>query len=333
MNKGMKVSIILPVYNVEKYLRECMESAVNQTLDSVELIAVNDGSTDNSLNILEEYREKYNIKIINQENKGLSEARNSGLRIASGEYVYFLDSDDYIDLEAMEYCYNKCKENDLDIINFDAISFQDENDKEAKLDIEEEYDRGHILNSDVYKGEDFYNYLISNNAYRQPVWLSMYKTSFLKENNLDFYPGLIHEDELFTKIAYLQSSRIIYVPKQFFHRRVRSNSIMTSKMSRKKVESIVIIAENIYNYYYKNKNNLKDETINNIIKYCDSLYSIALRRSDKFDGTNSEKKELRKEIINSIKARQDIYSTRLKIQVSLPKLYELVYEAKQKIKR
>ena len=99
----INVSIVIPVYNVEKYLKQCLESVVNQTLDKIEVICINDGSTDNSLNILKEYEKKYNnIIIIDQENKGPGFARNIGMKRASGKYIYFLDSDDYIELNAME---------------------------------------------------------------------------------------------------------------------------------------------------------------------------------------------------------------------------------------
>ncbi|MDU1538690.1 MAG: glycosyltransferase [Paeniclostridium sordellii] len=332
MTKDIKVSIILPVYNVEKYLRECLESAINQTLDSIELIAVNDGSTDDSLKILEEYKKNYGIKIITQENKGLSEARNSGLREAKGEYVYFLDSDDYIDLDSMSYCYNKAKENKLDIINFDALSFKD--DKNSKVNLDEDYDRSNMIDSDkVYKGEDYYNYLMRNNAYRQPVWLNMYRRKFLLENNLIFYPGLIHEDELFTKIAYLKCEKIMYISKQFFFRRVRANSIMTTNMSKNKVESLVIIVENIYDYYKDNQNTLMDETKNNIIKYLESLCSIALTRNLIMNGSNEEKVVLRNKIIKCIDKKIELKSTRLKIQITFPKLYDRLYKIRTYIKK
>ena len=90
MKNEVMVSIIIPVYNVEKYLQECLESAINQTYKNIEIIAINDGSTDSSLAILEEYASKYgNLKIVNQENKGMSGARNAGLKVANGEYIYF----------------------------------------------------------------------------------------------------------------------------------------------------------------------------------------------------------------------------------------------------
>ena len=116
-----KVSVIVPVYNVEKYIDKCLESLVNQTLKDIEIIIVNDGSTDNSIKIVEEYKEKYKNKIIylEKENGGLSDARNYGIQYAKGEYIAFLDSDDYVDRKMYEKLYNKAIENNSDIVECD----------------------------------------------------------------------------------------------------------------------------------------------------------------------------------------------------------------------
>ncbi len=116
MMDNIKVSIIVPVYNVEKYLQSCMDSLVNQTLEDIEIICVNDGSTDNSLEILESYAKKDSrIKVFTIENSGNSIARNYGIKIAKGKYVGFVDSDDYINETMFEKLYNSCEQNDLDL--------------------------------------------------------------------------------------------------------------------------------------------------------------------------------------------------------------------------
>ena len=185
MKNEVMVSIIIPVYNVEKYLQECLESAINQTYKNIEIIAINDGSTDSSLAILEEYASKYgNLKIVNQENKGMSGARNAGLKVANGEYIYFLDSDDFIDLNMIEECVVLAEKNNLDIINFDAHVFYD---GDFKSDFNPKYNRSKFLNQGIYLGQDFYRYSRNNNAYRAAVWLSFYRTDFLRNFNLNFY--------------------------------------------------------------------------------------------------------------------------------------------------
>ena len=113
-NNNPKISVIIPVYNVEDYLEECLDSIINQTFKDLEIICINDGSQDNSLNILEEYAEKDNrIKIITTKNQGLSAARNRGLENITGDYVYFIDSDDYLELTAFEELYAVSEEKSL----------------------------------------------------------------------------------------------------------------------------------------------------------------------------------------------------------------------------
>lgn len=273
------VSIVIPVYNVELYLEECLESAVNQTLKDIEIIAVNDGSTDNSLNILKKYQDKYeNFKIINQENKGLSGARNTGLKLCSGKYVYFLDSDDFIDENAMEYCYKEAEMHNLDIITFDAKVFYDEDYKIQH--VFENYDRKSKLDSEIMTGEEFYVKSNHRGVYRAPVWLNFFNREYLQKNNLYFYEGILHEDEIHTLKSYLMANKIKYLPREFFFRRIRSNSIMTSPLNINRIKGNYIVAEEAYKLIKELE--LKDETIKiillwiklyylNCIKYCDKL--------------------------------------------------------------
>lgn len=317
---SIKVSIILPVYNVEKYLRESIESAINQTLMDIEIIAVNDGSTDSSLDILKKYEKKYSsVKVIDQENKGLSGARNTGLNIAKGEYVYFLDSDDYIDLDAMRYCYNIAKENNLDIVTFDATSFRDR-DYNGKL-LSGNYDRKSRLDSKVRTGEEFYNYAKENRGYRPPVWLNFYKREFLKSNNIDFYEGIIHEDELFSIKSFLLAKKVMYIPKVYFNRRVRQDSIMTKKISDKNYHGFFVTANESYKFYILNKDKFKSNTNSKIIKHISSFYSKAIMYCDQLDIDNKKKESIRNSIINNLKEKKELVNNSLIIQLKFPKLY------------
>ena len=125
----VKVSVVLPVYNVENYLRDCLDSIVNQTLKDIEIICINDGSPDNSLEILREYEAKDNrITVIDQENGGHAVATNRGLKLATGECLFSMDSDDILELNALELSYNKLKEKDVDFVMFKAINYDDTND-------------------------------------------------------------------------------------------------------------------------------------------------------------------------------------------------------------
>lgn len=316
---NFKVSIILPVYNVEKYLEECLNSAIGQTLEQIEIIAVDDGSTDNSSLILDKYAKKYNnIKVITQKNKGLSGARNTGLKHASGEYIYFLDSDDYIDINAMKNCYEIAKTNNLDIITFDAKTFID--GEYTGKPLNGNYSRYKLLDSEIRSGEDFYNYAIKKRGYRPPVWLNFYKLEFIRRNNLKFYEGLLHEDELFSFESFIKANKVMYIPQKYFFRRVRQDSIMTKKSTSRNVYSFITIAEEAYEFYKTNKCEFKEVTNENMLKQIQDFYSKAIGYCDLLDDIK-EKENIREEIKLSIDKEKDIYCKRLNQQIYRPKYY------------
>lgn len=308
----IKVSIIVPVYNVEKYLKESLDSAINQSLKDIEIIAINDGSTDNSLEILKEYESKYsNLKVINQENKGLSGARNTGISECKGEYIYFLDSDDYIDLNAMEYCYKEAKKDNLDILTFDAETFLDEESSVYEINKEEFY-RNHLIESETMSGEKFYIYANRKGAYRAPVWLNFYRREFIEKNDLIFYEGIVHEDEIHTSKSFLLAKKIKYIQKRFFFRRLRSNSIMTKEIDESRIKGNYIVAKETYKLS-KNKN-LSEETkiilniwirkyYSNCIIFCDTL----------------NLKDKRDYIVDNIE--KDVLDTSLELQIENPKIF------------
>lgn len=130
MKEDIKVSIIIPVYGVEKYISQCLESVINQSYENIEIIVVNDGTKDNSMKIVEEYLLDERIKIINKENGGLASARNRGIEEATGEYIYFLDSDDWIEVNTIEVLVEES--NNLDIIYSNFWYFDEKNQKKRK---------------------------------------------------------------------------------------------------------------------------------------------------------------------------------------------------------
>lgn len=327
----MKVSIVLPVYNVEKYLVECIESAINQTLNDIEIVAVNDGSTDNSLQILKEYEKQYDfIKVVSQENKGVSSARNTGLKEATGEYVYFLDSDDYIELDSMEYCYNVASKNDLDVVTFDAKSFSDK-DYKGKMLIEN-YKRNNKLESKVMTGTEFYNYSKERRGYTTPVWLNFYRREFLTKNKMEFYEGIIHEDELYIMKSYITAEKIMYIPKQFFNRRVRNNSIMTTKYGYKNAFSMFITSKEAYKFYNDKYYDWDEKTRTNVFNNIRYFFSSSLMYCDRMDSDNDQKIKLRSEIIESINDCKDIFNKKLDFQIKHSEIYYFVENSKLKLK-
>lgn len=227
MSEKIKVSVIIPVYNVEKYLHECLDSVVNQTLKEIEIICVDDGSTDGSLSILQEYADNDSqvIVIKNKENSGLSITRNNGLDIAKGEYVYFLDSDDKIELDSLEVLFNKAKSDNLDILYFDGIAFFENIDllKGAEWELEEFSSKAYF--NGVYNGHEMFSQLINTNSYKAYAGTQMLRRKFLLDNNLYFKPKILFEDNIFTFKTILTAKRVGHIKKECYLRRVRGGSI------------------------------------------------------------------------------------------------------------
>lgn len=225
-NSNIKFSIIVPVYNVEKFLRESLDSIVAQTLKDFEVICVNDGSTDNSLEILNEYaKSDFRFKIISQENQGQGVARNSAIDNAQGEYLLFVDPDDFIESNTLEYLCNKFQEADVDIIQFDYATCKENGEysitkiyqKKLNKDFKFSIKNGQIFNWNEIEKKN----LQSMSLY---VWDKAYKTAFIKQHNIKFAPNKNGEDHIFSISANLLASKILYINKVFYHYRTRLGS-------------------------------------------------------------------------------------------------------------
>ena len=203
-NQSEKVSIIVPVYNMEKYLDECLKSVENQTYKNLEIICVNDGSTDGSLKVFENHAEKDDrIVIINQENQGVSEARNNGIKAATGKYVYFLDSDDILFPHVMEKSVNFLEKHDADALEVKFIRWRDN----QKFDFSKtRYDDSLIRVSTYKEGENPFK-IFSGTI---KVWARVYKKSFLTENDRWFDKNIrISEDVLFNFMSRFYMKKLI----------------------------------------------------------------------------------------------------------------------------
>lgn len=227
-----KVSVIIPVYNAEKYLGKCLNSVVNQTLEDIEIVCVNDCSSDKSLDILKEYAQKYHkIKVIDcTVNGGESVARNIGLRNVTGNYVAFVDNDDVIDLDFYEKLYKRAIETNADITKAEFYSI-DYNGKKYKVDNQN-------------KGLEENKYL-----FYYPWWTAIYKKSFLTENNIKLPEGfLISGDIIFLNEAIIKANKLVTVDGTFYCHIDRINSGFSHNLSEKKVKSglnaIKIVLEN-----------------------------------------------------------------------------------------
>lgn len=216
-----KYTVVIPVYNVEAYLRQCLDSVAHQTFPDWEAICVNDGSTDGSATILEDYASKDGrFKIVAQPNRGLSAARNTGMDAAKGEYILFLDSDDWLEPNALEVLSENA--HDEDMLCFSGRRFIEETGGFNPAD---------VLQEKAYpSGMDYYN----ENALSQRdfafvcVVLRAYRRSFFEENSLRFKEGILHEDNLFTPQACYYAKNVRVVNACLYNYRVRANSITTT---------------------------------------------------------------------------------------------------------
>ena len=227
-----KVSVIVPVYNVEEYLERCLDSLVNQTLKDIEIIIVNDGSTDGSKEKIQEYINKYkNIVYLEKENGGLSSARNYGIPYAKGEYIGFVDSDDYVELTMYEKMYNKAIEEKSDMVECDFIW---EYPNKKREDIGKIY-------------SDKKEAIVEA---RVVAWNKIIKKDIIEKTKITFPEGLRYEDiEFFYKIVpYL--NKISFVKETLVHYVQRGSSIANTQNER--TGEIFKIWENVLNYYIEN---------------------------------------------------------------------------------
>lgn len=231
--KGL-ISVIIPVYNVEKYLRECVDSVLAQSYKNYEIILVDDGSTDTSGEICDEYAEGYTqVSVIHKSNGGLSDARNTGLKHSSGEYVYFLDSDDFIVQAAFEKLVSLAEREQTDLIFFDAVSFED---ADKNYNIAQRYVRKKQYDSK--KGEELLCELLENKDFHSAVPLCFMRKDILEKNKLDFVDGIVYEDMIFTYKLCMSSAVVAHCFESLYHRRYRESSIMTSKKNKRYFDSV-----------------------------------------------------------------------------------------------
>ncbi len=227
----MRFSVVIPVYNVEDYLDDCLSSLQSQDYTDFEVICVNDGSTDRSREILSEWESRFpQMKVIDRENGGLSAARNTGLEAATGDYVLFVDSDDWVESTMLKRVTEEV--DDTDILCF-ACRRSDNNT----------YDTLFHEQSD---GWNYYNRhaLEHREVPFVCVWQRCYRRGFLEENNLRFREGILHEDNEFTPRACLKSKRVKVIPDVLYNYRIRSGSIMTTRGLRSK-ESLITIGNEL----------------------------------------------------------------------------------------
>ena len=224
------ISIVIPVYNVEKYLDECIQSVINQTYKNLQILLINDESTDSSYDICCKYsKQDDRIQIINKKNGGAASARNVGIDKATGEYIYFLDSDDYIKETTIEEVVNYMKNNNLDLCYFSADVIIEDNDLTWNKEM---YKKNHYYTPN--DGVTILKRLIDNNEYSCQNCMFISKLSLIKYNNLRYTEGYIYEDNYFAFMLALYSQKSGVLNKSFYIRRIRKGSIITENLVLKR---------------------------------------------------------------------------------------------------
>lgn len=223
---GDKISVIVPIYRVEDYLHRCIDSIINQTYTNLEIILVDDGSPDNCPMICDEYAEKDSrIRVVHKKNGGLSDARNAGLGIATGEYIAFVDSDDWVHKDMYKVLHDTMKKNNADIVECGILSTYEYID-DKKID---------NIRIQSYSKSDSIGALITQEI-RQTVWNKLYKREVI--NNILFDIGKLHEDEFWTYKILDRSNNLIRIDNKMYYYFQRENSIMSNSYSIKRLDAL-----------------------------------------------------------------------------------------------
>jgi exopolysaccharide biosynthesis predicted pyruvyltransferase EpsI/glycosyltransferase involved in cell wall biosynthesis len=268
------VSVIVSIYNTEKYLNECIESAIRQTYSNIEIILVDDGSTDNCPKICDDYAKKDSrIQVIHKQNGGISDARNAGLVIAKGNYIYFLDSDDYIEPDAIKALIKEAEHYSAEVVFFDANLQNSMSDTSYAGDY---YIRSGLY-SNPLKGIDMLGLLLKNKDYRSAVPLLFIRRDILIENNLYFHKNIVYEDELFTFMLFIRSKIVVHMAEPLYNRRVRENSITWCGVKSGNFKSsLIIMSVMLETYQNKDESSKSREVIRNclfsILKKTERIY-------------------------------------------------------------
>lgn len=293
----MILSFVVPTYNVEEFLAECLDSLLNQDLsrDLYEIIVINDGSTDQSLSIAERYAEhNSNIKIISQKNSGLSMSRNRGVQEVSGKYIWFIDSDDWITADCLQKIIGKIEHNDFpDMVAISRLKY-----------LSNERIEKYIENStDGISGKEF----LYKRIYQAPAQCYLFKKEFLKNHNLTFKSGIYHEDAEFTPRALFYANRIVFVSDIIYFHRHREKSI-TTLANYKRCDDLIIVAESLNSFKLQNCKIEKDKDIFDLIIAYTLIYLFSVlhefgndKKSIEFISKLREKSEITKSLLRSKK--------------------------------
>ncbi len=291
-----KISIIVPVYNVEKYIKRCLDSLLKQNFEKYEIIVVNDGATDNSMSYVESLQEiNDRIKIYNRENGGLSAARNMGMENAHGEYLFFCDSDDALKNNCLDRLYQETVSNQLDMLIFD-FEIIPEGDG-INQNIADSLGRTEI-SMEVMTGMQMMRELILKGKYAASACGYLIRRDMILKNGLKFYEGILHEDELFTPVALAYARRVAHRNWVVYDRYVHLGSITTSENIRKRMESMAVVIKELTSFCdkYIEKKWEKEIFEENIINLIREFLGQTVRLKEPGEFLARNKREIRKSV-------------------------------------
>ena len=305
----MKFSIIVPVYNVEQYLKKCIESLVNQTYQPYEILLVNDGTKDNSQEIIDEYKKKYPllIKSFIKENGGLSDARNYGVSKATGDYIVFVDSDDYIELDLLEVL-SKSITNNEDVIGY-GLTIVDNNYKICNK-----------INKPIFTskiGEDALKELIEGKEFFETAWTYCYNLEFWNKNKFQYEKGRFHEDFGLTPYLLVKASNVKTIEYNGYYYYQNNNGIMRSENKQKSIKKIY---DMLWYFDFHKKETLeliKKEEVKNIFK--SYLANSVINRKKELKGEEKKKyiEELKKRNVVDMLVKNTFFRKLKKYKIEL----------------
>jgi len=268
-----KISIIVPIYNVEKFLNRCVISLINQTYQNIEIILVDDGSPDNCPKICDEFSKiDSRIKVIHKKNGGLSDARNCGLLNASGDYVLYVDSDDYIELDACEKLSDVIQKSDVDLVIGEYKEIRN-----GEIVVKK---HSNLSENREYEAKDYVISSIECDEWYAPAWLNLYRREFLIKNNLYYKVGIYFEDIEMLPRLFLANPTIMYVAYPFYNYVIRKDSIMTSEKTLEQIQ----MSLDIYREWLEIFSIIDDELYRKYLYGILVKYYIATARQRNFFG-------------------------------------------------
>lgn len=241
----VKISVIIPVYNAENYIEDCIKSVLSQTFSAFELLLVNDGSTDNSSSLIKKSAESDSrIRVIEKENGGAASARNRGFKEAAGEYIYFLDADDSIAPDALEKLYSEAEKNEADLVFFDAYMIKNGETSTDNYSHKEKYP--------PLPGKTVLSKMIANGDFHVAPVLLLIKRELLVSNSHFFTEGIVYEDCIFTYKLFYYAQKSVYLPEYLYYRLWHEGSVMSSAKSEKNLRSALTAFGEVYSFSVTN---------------------------------------------------------------------------------